>query len=328
MSQPLASDRHVSTPLTSISIAYTQDPSDFVARRVFPIVPSAKQYDLFYVFGQAELLRSQMTIRDPGTESNEGVYTLSNSPFLCKVLALHKKIADEDRANADSVFALDAEATKFLTDQALLKEEIDFATNYMAASVWGTTINGVASGPVAGTSVLRWSDGASTPIEDIRAGKQAIKLATAQRANVLVLSEPVWNQLADHPDFLARIKGGSTSSMPAIVLRQLLAQILELEEVLVMGGIQNTADKGQTASTSFIGGKGALLCHRPSTAARMTPSAGYTFAWTGFIGGTSPTAIYRFREDLKHSDRIEIQSAYVQQITGASLGYYFNDIVA
>ena len=43
MPNPTASDVHVNRPLTNISIAYTQDASTFVADKVFPNIPVAKQ---------------------------------------------------------------------------------------------------------------------------------------------------------------------------------------------------------------------------------------------------------------------------------------------
>lgn len=329
---PTPSDRHISTPLTAMSIAYAQSSDEFVARRVFPVVPSDKQYDKYYEFTQADFNRVQMAQRAPSTESAEGRYRLSNNAYACDVFALHKDIDDRERSNADAVFNLDAEASEFLTHQSLLKEEVDFASKYLVASVWGTTITGVASSPVAGTSVLQWNDGASDPIANIRTGIRTIKGRTGLRPNKFVVSQEAWDQLVDHPDILDRIKGAASPSSPAIVLRQAVAALFELDEILVMGAIVNSAAENQTASHTWIAGKTALLVHAAMRPARMTPSAGYTFAWTNYATpGTpnrSPVGIYRFRMDHLKSDRVEIESAYVQQITGAPLGYLFKDIVA
>lgn len=324
---PTQSDRHISTPLTFMSIAYAQDQNEFVARRVFPVVPVDKQYDKFYIFDQADFNRVQMKKRAPATESAEGVYRLSNSNYACDVFALHKDIADQERGNADDVFSLDSEASEFLTQQALIQEEVDFAAKYMVGSVWGTTITGVAAAPGAG-QVLQWNDGASTPLEDIAAGQDAVHVGTGRKANKLVLGQQVWTQLKNHPDIVDRIKYGAGPSAPARVQRDAIAQLLEIDEVLVMGGVKNTAAEGQTGSQSFIGGKTALLVHAAARPARMTPSGGYTFAWRGYMGGTSPVAISRFRMDQLKADRVEIESAYVQQITGSALGYAFVSIVA
>ena len=84
----------------------------------------------------------------------------------------------------------------------------------------------------------------------------------------------------DHPDIPDPDWGRFPS--PAIVLRQAIAALFELDEVLVMGAIVNSAAENQTASHSWISGKTAPLFHAAARPARMTPSAGYTFAWTNY----------------------------------------------
>lgn len=327
MPNPTAGDVHVNQPLTNLSIAYAQDESEFVAGQIFPTVPVAKQSDVYYEYPVGTFMKNNMQERAPGTESAGDGWTVSNNPYNCRVFALHKDIADQIRANADSVFNLDADATRFLTSQALLNREVTFAANFMTSGAWGTTITGVASAP-SGGQVLQWNDANSNPIENIRAGKLAIKQTTGKRANTLALSEPVWNVLVDHPDFLERVKGAASPSSPAIVLRQALASILEIDRVLVMGAVLNSANENQAASINFVAGKKALLLHTASAPSLLTPSAGYTFAWNGYLGGSSPVAIKRFRMEHLESDRVEIAAAYDMKKTGTALGFFWDSIIA
>jgi hypothetical protein len=232
------------------------------------------------------------------------------------------------RGNADAVLNMDRDATEFLTQQALIRREKIFAAYMFAAAKWGTDVAGKAAAPGAG-EFLQWNDGASTPIENIRAGKLAIKQATGYAANTLVLSEPVWNQLIDHPDLVDRLKYGQTSGRPAMVTREAIAAILELERVLVMGAIENTAGEGLTASHSFIGGKHALLCHVAPNPGLLTPSAAYTFAWNGYLGaGNEGNRIKRYRWEIIASDIVEIEMAFDQKLVATELGYFFKDAVA
>ncbi len=48
-SGPTQTDVHVNQPLTNISVAFMQSDAGFVARKVFPVVPVAKQSDRYYV---------------------------------------------------------------------------------------------------------------------------------------------------------------------------------------------------------------------------------------------------------------------------------------
>lgn len=325
---PTPSDVHVNTLLTNVSISYQQEQTNFIADRAFPIVPVEKQSDLYPEFDRADQNRNSMQKRAPGTESAGDGFRVSTNPYYCDVFALHKDIDDQTRRNADSVWNLDSAATRFLEGKSLIRREIDFANDFMTTGVWTTVLTGVAATPGA-NQALQWNDGNSTPIEDVRAMRSAMNLLTGYKANKLVLGELVYNQLLDHPDIIGRISGGASANQPAIVQRNLLAQLLELEEILVMGSIYNTAKEGQAVSHSRIGGgKSALLLYTPATPSLMTPSAGYTFAWRGYLGGASAQAIYRFRMDAIKSDRIEIEASYDQKKTGADLGVYFPSIVA
>ena len=95
-----------------------------------------------------------------------------------------------------------------------------------------------------------------------------------------------------------------------------------------MDAIQNTAAEGATAVHVFIGGQHALLAYRAPSPGLMTPSAGYTFSWTGLLGSTTDgMRIMRFRMDQIKSDRVEIEMSYDQKLVSPDLGYFFGDIV-
>lgn len=324
---PTQGDLHVNVPLTNVSIARLQSADDFVADKVFPVVPVQKQSDVYYEYSKADFFRNQMQKRAPGAESAGGAYRVSNTSYFANVFGLHKDVPDQTRANADSVFSLDRDATIFLTDQGLLSREITWASSYFTSSVWGTDITGVASAPGA-SQALQWNDAAATPIEDIRRGKRTIKQNSGLKANTLVLGEEVWDVIADHPDVLDRIKGNASSSSPAKVLKEAIAAILEIDRILVMGAVQNTAAEGAAASMAFIGGKKALLVHAAPNPGIMTASAGYTFLWNGYLGGQSPTRIKRFRMEQLESDRVEIAMAHDQKVVATDLGYYWGSIIA
>lgn len=322
---PTPGDVHVNTPLTNISIMFLQDPSEFVAARAFPVIPVNKQSDRYYVYNQADFYRDEMQIRGVGAEAAESGYRVDNTPnYFAEPWALKKPVPDQVRSNADAVVNMDLDATYFLTQKALIRREKVWAGNAFTTSKWAKDVSGVASGAVAGTSFLQWSNPLSNPIEDIRAGKLYIKQNTGMPANVLVLSEPVWTVLVDHPDIVDRVKAGQTPGGPATVTRQAVAAILELDEIMVMGAVENTAAEGQTGVFSFIGGKSALLMHRTPRPGLMIPTAGYTFAWTGLFGaGAEGNRIKRYRWEIIASDLIECEMAFDIKIIATNLGYFF-----
>lgn len=341
---PTRSDVHVNGPLTNISIAHLQDAAGFVALRAFPNIPVQKASDVYFTYPRGSFNRDGMKKRAPSTESAGSGYDISSDNYTCEVFALHRDIDDQIRNNADAPINLDREATEFLTGQALISREKEWVTRYFTEGDPGTTwtfdVDGVSAGATAAASfdptnaalndVLQWNDSASNPLEDVALGKEYVLRSTGFEPNKLVIGYPVWRVLKNHPDIVDRIKysGGVGPSRPAIVTREAVAALFEVDEILVMKAIENTADEGQTAAHSFIGGKHALLCYAAPSPGIMTPSAGYTFSWTGHIGGgPEGNRIMRFRMDHLKSDRVEIEMAFVTKLVSADLGYFFGSIV-
>src|SRR5512137_184883 len=118
MPQPTAGDIHVNAPLTNISIAYIQQATNFVADRVFPIVPVQFQANRYYVYDRAEWFRDQAQERAAGTESAGGGWKVDNTPtYAARIYAIHKDIDDPTRADADAMINLDRDATEWVTQQ-------------------------------------------------------------------------------------------------------------------------------------------------------------------------------------------------------------------
>lgn len=325
--QPGLGDVHVDRPLTNLSVAFIQNADGFVADRVFPRVPVAKRSDKYFRYDRSYFLRDEMQQRAPGTESAGVSYALDTDSYSCDLWALHVNIADQVRANADSPLTPDREATELLSQQALLRREKAWVARYFGAGIWTTTLTGVAAAPGAG-QFLQWDQSASDPIEDVRSAKRTVHQSTGFRPNKMVLSRIVYDKLLDHPDLVGRVDRGQTTGS-AVVMRQTLAALFELDEVLVMDAIENSGPEGGTASYGFVGGKHALLVYAAPSPSLMVPSAGYTFVWSGLLGGgVLGSRIKRFRMEHLASDRVEIEQAFDQKLVSADLGFFFSGAVA
>ena len=314
MPQPTASDVHVNQLLSDVSIAYLQAAADNVATRVFPVVGSQQQSNRYVVYKKGDWFRTAAQKRAPGTESAGSGYTIDNTPsFYCDVYAVHKDVDDQVRANADSVISVDREAAMFCTQQLALRREIDWCGAYFVTGIWSRET----------TPSTLWSAPGSTPIKDIRNEIFTMKENTGYRPNKLTLGARVWACLQDHPDFLDRVQFGYPGA-PAMVSPQLLAQILEIDEVLVAQATQNLAAENATDSFAFVAGKNALLTYSNPSPGLMQPSAGYTFTWQGLFGaGEQGNRISQFRMEHLKSTRTEGEMAYQFGKVAGDLGCLF-----
>ena len=309
-----------------------QNTADFVAARVFPNVPVEKQSDVYYEYDRGDFNRNQAKKRAAGDESSGGGFRVSTSPYFADVWAHHKDLPAQTLANEDAALDLRRAASEYVAHQLLIAREKDWADTFFTGGVWTGDVDGVASSPASG-EVIQWSDTTNgDPIGDIRSAKTSVKLAGGFKPNTLVMGEQVYDALVDHPDIVDRVKyaGGLSGTDPAMVNEQTLAQLFGISRVMVMGSVENTAAEGQTESHSFIGGKKALLCYAAPSPGLMTPTAGYTFSWRGYLGTSNEFGIatQRFPIDAKKVERVEGEMSFDQKLVSADLGYFWDAIVA
>jgi len=343
MPNPTSSDVHVNVPLTNISIAFMQNPAGFVADQVFPNIPVGKQADRYFVYSRADFNRNTMRRRAPSTETAGAGWRIDSTPnYFCDVWGLHKDIDDGLRANQDAPIQMDRDATMFLAQQGLINREVNWAAAYFTTGIWtgaGVDVTGVSASP-AGNSVFQWSDATNaTPVQDVKFYNDKIHLGTGFRANKLVMGRQVWTKLSDHPTITDRIKYGASPNAPAIITKQAVAALMEIDQILVMDAIQNTgaeSDSENTAGTvnagesnAFIGGKSALLVYAAPSPSILVPSGGYSFSWTGYTGaGPLGQRISTIRMEPIKSDRVEIEMAYTQKLVASECGVFFTSIVS
>jgi hypothetical protein len=104
-----------------------------------------------------------------------------------------------------------------------------------------------------------------------------------------------------------------------------LARLFEVDEVLVMNGIYDSAAYGASASMDFIGGKHALLYYAPRTPSLEEPSAGYRFTWNGY--GNAGYGVDNFDLPKQKARRVEAHNYRDFKLVASDLGYLLDDIV-
>ena len=332
MPNPTQSDLHINQPLTNVSVAWMQDKSTFIADKIFPRVPVQKQSDLYWKYSKSDWRRTDAQKRAPGTESVGSGWRVDTDTYFAQVWAVHKDIDDQIRANADSNWSLDKDSALFVTNQLLLRRDLDWNAKYFTTGVWGTDYTGVASGPT-GNQFLQWNDAASDPIVQFSNLQTEFVKQSGRKANTLVLGADTITQLKNHPDIIDRIK----YTQRGVVTTDLLASLFDVEKVLVSYATytnvaeQNDARTQDAAATySFMtGSKAALLCYTPSSPSLMTPAAGYTFTWNGYLAGNQyGIRMSNFRMEHIRADRIEGEMTYDMKVVAPEMGVFLNSAVA
>ena len=326
MPQPSVNNVHIDAILTNISVAYIQNTNNFIADKVFPTIPVEKKSNLYFKYTKDDWFRDEAQRRADGTASAGSGYGLTTDNYQADVFAFHKDIGDQTRANADNPLNPDMEATQFVTQRLLLRREVQWASDFFTTSVWGTDITGVSSSPST-NQVYKWSDYTnSTPIADVEVAKATVLQKTGYEPNTFVLGYKVFQTLKNHPLLVDRYK---YTQAGAIVTEDLLAQLFGVERVLVAKAVVNSGKEGANSqSYDFTVGSQALLCYTAPNPGLMTPSAGYTFMWTGVSGGLGTTVgVSRFRMEELKADRVEGEIAFDNKVVASDLGFFWTSII-
>ncbi|OGP69683.1 MAG: hypothetical protein A2Y80_02145 [Deltaproteobacteria bacterium RBG_13_58_19] len=330
--QPNMTMVHQDAALTNISIAFRNQM--FIADRIFRNVPVNKKSDLYYTFPKGAWFRDEAGVRGPGSEAPETGYNLGTGTYSCIERAAKHGIPIEIINNADAALQPWDTGVRFATNKVLLSKEKVVSALVCTAANWTSSNNVEALWAPPGET--------NTFITDMLAAKEAVRKLIGIYPNVLMLEAKTFTKLKQVAEVLERIKYSGTQGAPADVTAQTIAQLFELEEVLIGGAIYSSA-KETKAGTDFTAvdlwetntTKGsAFLFYRPPAPAIEAPAAGYVFNWKGDAGQQSAIAqqdTYRtvryWWEDAKKRWVVEASEAFDAKAVGADAGYLFYDTI-
>ena len=320
--QPGAKDVHADKFLTNLSASIINDA--YISRLFFPQVLVNFQSDLIPMYDKSPWHRQRakkLTEREAPPVSG---YTVGSDRYFCEEWGLGHFISYRRAANSDSPYDAYRDGTRWLVDGLELAHEWEFVNNFWKINVWDTD-------EVGTTDFVKWSDYAtSVPIQDMRGWRRVIRRAlSGQNPNVLGLGDLTFDVLADHPELLDRIKYGHSSSSPAMVTPNLVAQLLQLEKVLVgvsmyTASPEGTAE-GSVAYTPFWDDDALMLYVNPRPSL-FSKSAGYKFAWRTVWG--TPRYMRR-REDPESAkgDLLELFEFWDMKVVYPQAGVFGSDCV-
>lgn len=327
MPNPTPGQLHIDTYLTNLSVSYAQSQENFIASKVFPTVPVNHQSDKYAVYPKGAFLRDEYKPRPLGGRPNQTGYVITSGQYFAEEWGLEHKIDDRVRANADQPLDPDRAGMRMLTSQGLIRQDRMWATSYFKTGVWGTDWTGVASAPSA-SQFLQFDQAGADPIGFFDQQAELFGSATGMQPNTIVLGPKVYRVLKNLASITDRIK----YTQRGIVTTDILAELFDVKQVLVARSVYNSAAEGQADAINYIvDGKSALMVYAAPAPGLDTPSAGYTFAWTGLIPGATNAmggVIERGREELAHSDVLQGRMAFDTEIVARDLGEFFTACVA
>lgn len=220
---------------------------------------------------------------------------------------------DIDAAAAIPGFDPLATAAENLTDLIELAREVRTANTVFDPANYAES-NRTA---LSGTSM--WSDhDGSDPLGAIAEALDTVIV----RPNVMVLSRGGWSVLSRHPKILSAVKGRTLSD--GIARREEVAELFELEEIVVGEAWLNIARPGQAVSRARVWGDHCALIYRDRLADFQNKRA--TFALTAQFGTRVAGRIPEQKLGLKGGERVRVGEQVRELILASDMAYLFENI--
>lgn len=321
MPQPL-SKTGVPPILQNVSVQY-RNPI-YVADRVFPMIENCPPEAKVARYLKGAWFRDEAQMRGPGGEAARGGYPIDFLDVVPKEYAFAKEVTDEDRETAGAQggppLQPDMDAIAFATDKILMKREI-----VTAALIKATSWSGQAAGGEDAEGL--WAAGSgNTFLADVKARIGTILSNTGLKPNCLLIDVGTYMSLTEEATILDKIKYSDRGVLTA----DLLASILDLDEVIVAPAVYSTA-KETKAGTDFTAariwevnatkGMGFLYYRAPNPGLKA-PSAGYICRSGLFPGGVR---VQTWREEARHQDVYEAAEKIAVLAAGTDLGFMWKD---
>ncbi len=318
--------------LSNMSMAYFAEPGDWVAPAIFPICPVSLSTSYYYEFLKGDLARDYVQRKPAYGKVNPAVMGHTDHTYHVNVDQVIVGIdqigtLDYQRSNAPASIDPRRSKVRFIAEQMRLHLDCTFAENFFKTGVWTNEWTGVASSPST-KQFLKFTDSNFDPVNFFNARRRDIKLSGRREPNKLALGYDAFLALTEHPDIIERVKYTGSTANPALVNRNVLAQVLQIDEVAVLMSTYNKADMGATDDMDFIcDSKSALLCYATPSPAIDEPSAGYIFTWDMLGNGNWMATDQWEGEDGTHTEFIEGLMATDMKKTSDDLAIFMKDCV-
>ena len=302
----------INPALMAIAIAYRN--AQMIADEVLPRVPVGKSEFKYMEHTMAEGFTVPDTKVGRRSKPNEVSFSATEKTGSTEDFGLDDPIPQSDINDAPDNYDPLGRATEGIMTLVELDREVRVAGTVFNAATYGAN-NKVT---LAGTD--QFSDFANSDPLGVLTGALD---AMIMRGTIMTIGRPAFSVLARHPQIVKAVHGNAGDS--GIARRRDIADLLELEDILVGEAWVNTARKGQAINLSRTWGKHIALIHRDKTA---DTRSGVTFGVTAQFGKRIAGSIPDKDIGLLGGQRVRAGESVKEVICANDLGYFIQDAVA
>jgi hypothetical protein len=317
--------------LTNMSVAYFQPDDWFVSPFVFPILPVQLSTSYYYIFDKGDLARDNVRRKPEFGKVTPMMFGSKQELYSCEVDQIIVGIdqistLNYQRSAAPGIIDPRRAKVRIATEQLKLHMDRVFADGYFKSGVWTNEWAGVTTTP-SGKQFYKFSDSNCDPVKLIGDRRVEMMREGRRKPNVLALGVEAYEALKNNASILDRVKYSGSTANPATINANVLAQLFEIDRVVVLNSTYNKGGYGSTSMDFVCDSKGALLAYAAPNPAIDEVSAGYTFAWD-MLGNGQYLAFDQYEgEKGTHTEFIEGLMSYTSKKVCDELGVFMKECV-
>jgi len=200
----------------------------------------------------------------------------------------------------------------------------------VAAAVFNTsTWTGASLTTAVGTQWTQANWSSATPIKDVLGAIEKVRQGGVM-PNALILNYKAFSNMVNCTEVLDRIRYAKEATQSAV--RSAIADHLGLRQVIVSGGLTNSANPGQTASISDIWGAYAMVAKVAETDDPKEVCIGRTYMWSEEnapqSGSDGPIAVVmeEYRDDTLRGNIMRARAEYALKVLYPEAGHLLSNI--
>lgn len=297
--------------LTAIAVAYAN--KNYIADLVAPRIPVDAQKFTFLSYATDTFFNIPDTRVGRRSKPNEVTLEASEVTDSTEDHALDGGVPRADMENADERYDPLGNEVMFLQELIALDREKRVADLVFAAANYASGLKQTLSG------TSQFSHASSTPIATINAALDV----PLMRPNQMIFGQATWTTFRSHPEIVEACLG--TGAAKGNVTRQQVAELFEVDEVLVGQARANSAKRGQTPSLARLWGKQLALAYKaPVVQAKGAVTFLGTFEWGSRI------AAQREDPDMGMRGGISVRTgeSVRERFIASDAGYLFDAAIA
>ena len=317
--------------LTNMSVAYFQPDDWFVSPFVFPILPVQLSTSYYYIFDKGDLARDNVQRKPEFGKVTPMMFGSKQELYNCEVDQIIVGIdqistLNYQRSAAPGIIDPRRAKVRIATEQLKLHMDRVFADGYFKSGAWTNEWAGVTTTP-SGKQFYKFSDSNCDPVKFIGDRRVEMMREGRRKPNVLALGVEAYEALKNNASILDRVKYSGSTANPATINANVLAQLFEIDRVVVLNSTYNKGGYGSTSMDFVCDSKGALLAYAAPNPAIDEVSAGYTFAWD-MLGNGQYLAFDQYEgEKGTHTEFIEGLTSYTSEKVCDELGVFMKECV-